>query len=63
MAKLEANGTARRVVQRVCPFCEATCGLTIVAEGKSIVSVRGDAEDPFSRGYICPKAYGVKQLY
>jgi anaerobic selenocysteine-containing dehydrogenase len=62
-SKLETNGAARRVVQRVCPFCEATCGLTITAEGGSIVLVRGDAEDPFSRGYICPKAYGVKQLH
>jgi anaerobic selenocysteine-containing dehydrogenase len=52
-----------RKVSRVCPFCEATCGLTIETQGPSIVSVRGDAEDPFSRGYICPKAYGVKQLY
>ena len=41
-------------VQRVCPFCEATCGLAIEVEGPSIVSVRGDKEDPFSRGYICP---------
>ncbi|MET0154052.1 MAG: molybdopterin-dependent oxidoreductase [Candidatus Binatia bacterium] len=59
-SKLEPT---RRAIQRVCPFCEATCGLTIEAEGGSILSVRGDAEDPFSRGYICPKAYGVKQLY
>ena len=29
----------------------------------AIVGVRGDEEDPFSRGFICPKAYGVKQLY
>src|SRR5262245_14075825 len=57
------NGASRRVIQRVCPFCEATCGLSIAAEGESIVSVRGDALDPFSRGYVCPKAYGVKQLY
>ena len=55
--------TDRRTVHRVCPFCEATCGLSIEVEDKSIVSVRGDKEDPFSRGYICPKAYGVKELY
>ena len=28
-----------------------------------MVSVRGDAEDVFSRGFICPKAYGIKQLH
>jgi anaerobic selenocysteine-containing dehydrogenase len=53
----------RRAVYRVCPFCEATCGLAIEVEGNSIVSVRGDKDDPFSRGYICPKAYGLKELY
>jgi anaerobic selenocysteine-containing dehydrogenase len=53
----------RRVVNRVCPFCEATCGLAITVEGDAIVSVRGDKEDPFSRGYICPKAHGLKELY
>jgi anaerobic selenocysteine-containing dehydrogenase len=53
----------RRTVQRVCPFCEATCGLSLDVEGDTIVSVRGDKEDPFSRGYICPKAYGVKELF
>ena len=55
--------TDRRTVHRVCPFCEATCGLAIEVEGESIVSVRGDKDDPFSRGYICPKAYGLKELY
>jgi anaerobic selenocysteine-containing dehydrogenase len=55
--------SARRTVHRVCPFCEATCGLAVEVEGESIVAVRGDKDDPFSRGYICPKAYGVKELY
>ncbi len=53
----------RRTVHRVCPFCEATCGLAVEVEGEAIVSVRGDKDDPFSRGYICPKAYGLKELY
>jgi anaerobic selenocysteine-containing dehydrogenase len=52
----------RRSVHRVCPFCEATCGLKIQVEGESIVSVRGDEQDPFSRGFICPKAHGLKEL-
>src|SRR5215469_381725 len=53
----------RRTVHRVCPFCEATCGLSLAVEGEAIVSVRGDAHDPFSRGFICPKAYGLKELH
>src|SRR5262245_64895561 len=53
----------RTTVHRVCPFCEATCGLAVDVEDESIVAVRGDKNDPFSRGYICPKAYGLKELY
>jgi anaerobic selenocysteine-containing dehydrogenase len=48
---------------RTCPFCEATCGLEIETDGRDVVSVRGDADDVFSHGFICPKAYGVKQLH
>jgi len=48
---------------RTCPFCEATCGLEIETEGREVVSVRGDAEDVLSHGFICPKAYGIKQLH
>jgi anaerobic selenocysteine-containing dehydrogenase len=53
----------RRTAHRVCPFCEATCGLAIEVDGDRILTVRGDDADAFSRGYICPKAYGVKGLY
>jgi anaerobic selenocysteine-containing dehydrogenase len=48
---------------RTCPFCEATCGLEIETDGREVVSVRGDANDVFSHGFICPKAYGIKQLH
>ena len=55
--------SSRETVHRVCPFCEATCGLSIEVEQDTIVSVRGDKEDPFSRGFLCPKAYGLKELH
>src|SRR5262249_45521383 len=48
---------------RTCPLCEATCGIVVETDADAITSVRGDPEDPFSRGYICPKAYGVKALH
>src|SRR5215510_3462108 len=53
----------RRTIHRVCPFCEATCGLSLEVGGETIESVRGDVHDPFSLGFICPKAYGLKQLH
>ena len=48
---------------RTCPFCEATCGLEVTVEGNDVVEVRGDAEDVFSHGFICPKATGLKHLH
>jgi anaerobic selenocysteine-containing dehydrogenase len=50
-------------VSRVCPFCEATCGVIIEVADGAIVRVRGDRDDPFSRGFICPKAYALKELH
>ncbi|MCI0635909.1 MAG: molybdopterin-dependent oxidoreductase, partial [Actinobacteria bacterium] len=49
---------------RTCPLCEAHCGLEIVVDRSAgrVVTIRGDREDPFSRGYLCPKAYGLKGL-
>ena len=50
-------------VYRSCPFCEATCGLAVeVADGR-ILRVRGDRDDVFSRGFICPKAHGLKETH
>ena len=48
---------------RTCPFCEATCGLRVETEGDQVVSIRGDEEDVLSHGFICPKAYGLKELH
>ena len=48
---------------RVCNLCEAMCGLEIEHEGDEVLSVRGDAQDPFSRGAICPKGALIGQLH
>ncbi|SFT46684.1 molybdopterin oxidoreductase family protein [Pseudomonas marincola] len=52
---------------RACHLCEAICGLTIEtapAEDGSerIVSIKGDAQDTFSRGHICPKAVALQDI-
>ena len=47
---------------RTCPFCEATCGLEVTLEGQDVASVRGDSEDVFSGGFLCPKGTGLKHL-
>src|SRR5215469_10916729 len=53
---------AEHVHYTTCPLCEATCGLEITTRGRDILSIRGDADDVFSHGYICPKPYGLKEL-
>ncbi len=53
---------ATRTAYRICTLCEATCGIAVELEGDTIRTIRGDADDPFSRGFICPKAYGLKAL-
>ena len=35
----------------------------IETEGRWVVSVRGDQNDPFSKGHICPKAHALKDLH
>ena len=48
---------------RTCPLCEATCGLEITVEGGEVTGIRGDADDVFSHGFICPKGTALKQLH
>jgi anaerobic selenocysteine-containing dehydrogenase len=47
--------TDSRTALRICPLCEATCGLTLTIEGTRVTKARGDRDDVFSKGFICPK--------
>ena len=48
---------------RSCTLCEATCGIAVEVDGDRVVAVRGDDADPFSKGYICPKATALADLH
>ena len=48
---------------RTCSLCEAACGLEVELEGERIVSIRGDARDHLSHGYLCPKATALQDLH
>jgi hypothetical protein len=39
------------------------CGLKLELDGDRIVSVRGDEDDPFSQGYICPKGVAIGDVH
>jgi anaerobic selenocysteine-containing dehydrogenase len=57
--------TARLITthHRICPLCEACCGLEIKVQGAEVISIRGHEADVLSRGYICPKAAALKDLH
>jgi len=58
------SSTNFRTHYRACNLCEAICGLKItVNENNEILTINGDRKDPFSRGHICPKAVGLKDIY
>ncbi|MFF0514732.1 molybdopterin-dependent oxidoreductase [Streptomyces sp. NPDC004250] len=44
-----------RTALRICPLCEATCGLALTIDGTEVTAARGDRDDVFSHGFICPK--------
>src|SRR5919108_143830 len=56
-----------RTVYRTCPLCEAGCGLEITLKGEpgreEVGRIRGDRDDVFSHGFICPKGSTLRQLH
>jgi anaerobic selenocysteine-containing dehydrogenase len=66
----ERRGLARvcrvpRSMQRpgTCTLCDATCGILVDVDGDRVVGVRGDPDDPISRGYVCPKVVAMQDLH
>ncbi|WP_027360209.1 molybdopterin-dependent oxidoreductase [Desulforegula conservatrix] len=52
-----------RTAFRVCPFCEAGCGLEITLTGNEVTRVRGDKDHVMSKGFCCPKGIAIKELH
>jgi anaerobic selenocysteine-containing dehydrogenase len=56
-----------RIAYRTCPLCEAGCGLEIALHrtngSERVGRIRGDRDDVFSRGFICPKGSTLRQLH
>ena len=46
-----------------CRICAAACGITVTTDDQRVIRVRGDAEHPYSRGYICAKARGLPEWH
>ena len=62
-----ARDGGQRTALAACNLCEAICGLELTIEdrpeGPKVVSIRGNADDPLSRGHICPKGVALADVY
>jgi anaerobic selenocysteine-containing dehydrogenase len=57
------SAPAGTTVVRTCPLCEATCGLELTIGDGTVTRIRGDQDDVFSRGFICPKGTTLGHLH
>ncbi|OBJ19477.1 molybdopterin-dependent oxidoreductase [Mycobacterium colombiense] len=48
---------------RTCPLCEAMCGLEIHVDGGRVTGIRGNRDDVWSRGHLCPKGTSLAALH
>ena len=57
----------QRQVLAACNLCEAICGLELTIEdrpeGPKVTSIRGNPDDPLSRGHICPKGVALADIH
>ncbi len=51
------------MAHRICPLCEACCGLDITVDGDRVVGIRGDDADVLSAGFLCPKGAALGELH
>ncbi|ORX07147.1 molybdopterin dinucleotide-binding protein [Mycobacterium triplex] len=48
---------------RTCPLCEAMCGLEIHVEAGKVTGIRGNRDDVWSRGHLCPKGVSLGAVH
>ncbi|WAC89187.1 molybdopterin-dependent oxidoreductase [Mycobacterium sp. Aquia_213] len=48
---------------RTCPLCEAMCGLEIHVEAGMVTGIRGNRDDVWSRGHLCPKGVSLGAVH
>lgn len=47
----------------ICPLCEAMCGLEIQVSDGRVESIRGNSDDVWSRGHLCPKGASLGAIH
>jgi anaerobic selenocysteine-containing dehydrogenase len=64
MTTTHAGPTDRRTVRTMCPMnCHPTyCGMIVEIEDGRVQSIRGDAENPDSRGFLCIRGRSAGEI-
>ena len=47
----------------VCNLCEAICGLRVTFTDGEVTGIRGNPDDPLSRGHVCPKGVALADVH
>ena len=63
LAAIRFDEQGREVHLRTCPLCEAMCGLEVHVAGDTVELIRGDRDDVWSKGYLCPKGTALGHLH
>ncbi|MFE3189443.1 molybdopterin-dependent oxidoreductase [Nocardia sp. NPDC059240] len=53
---------AATVHRAACNLCEAICGIAVTTTDGVITDIRGDVDDPLSRGHVCPKSVSLLDI-
>jgi anaerobic selenocysteine-containing dehydrogenase len=48
--------------KRICPVCEAACGLIISTDGRTVTGIEANQSDVFSSGHVCAKGLALSEL-
>ena len=48
---------------RICPICEAACGLRLSTDGTQVLEIRANDDDVFSSGHVCAKGIALSELH
>ena len=62
VAPLAATGEDGRHLY-TCPLCEAMCGLEIHVDGGRVTGIRGNRDDSWSHGHLCPKGASLGAVH
>lgn len=56
-------GTGGSIHKYTCPLCECMCGLDVKVEDEQVTLIRGNRDDVYSKGYLCPKGSALGHVH